>query len=292
MAGDHYVTVELLSHAACFAVAPLAARVLHAALTRLAGSELGNLAGHRRRSVKRCAAPFSRTFGSITFITICRALRMVEPQDVNRCRRCATRQLGKQCDERNGIRATGAQREHTAVRERRSSIKERASNSTRERRSQRRLSNGRSGVHAPTLSHARSPVAAPAPCVASGALRGRVILREVELADTTPHTLGSSRAFSPMSEFTHTSNEPSTNVSSTLRTRVVREARRETWFVVNEDTEDVATIPLALRPAAGLRRVDVNGEVAEFSADETTVLVRPRRALRAGAGTIIVLHFR
>lgn len=84
----------------------------------------------------------------------------------------------------------------------------------------------------------------------------------------------------------------SSNIAQQIRTRVVREARRETWFVVNEGTEEIATIPLKLRDDASLRRVDVNGEVAEFSADETQVLVRPRRTLRAGAGTLIVLHFR
>ena len=83
-----------------------------------------------------------------------------------------------------------------------------------------------------------------------------------------------------------------TNVAGELRTRVVREARRETWFVVNEGADDLATIPIDLRTDASLRRVEVNGEVAEFSADERQVLVRPRRALRAGAGTIVVLHFR
>jgi len=83
-----------------------------------------------------------------------------------------------------------------------------------------------------------------------------------------------------------------TNLAGDLRTRVVREARRETWFVVNEGSDELATIPLELRGDASLRRVDVNGEVTEFSADEEQVLVRPRRALRPGAGTLIVLHFR
>ncbi|MCW2927110.1 MAG: hypothetical protein JWM86_1078 [Thermoleophilia bacterium] len=82
------------------------------------------------------------------------------------------------------------------------------------------------------------------------------------------------------------------NVAADLRTRVVREARRETWFVVNEGSEDLATIPIELRPDGSLRRVDVNGEVAEFTAGETSALVRPRRPLRAGAGTIVVLNFR
>lgn len=82
------------------------------------------------------------------------------------------------------------------------------------------------------------------------------------------------------------------NIAQQLRTRVVREARRETWFVVNEGIDEIATIPLDLRDDASLRRVDVNGEVAEFSADEHQVLVRPRRVLRAGAGTLVVLHFR
>ena len=83
-----------------------------------------------------------------------------------------------------------------------------------------------------------------------------------------------------------------TNLADELRTRVVREARRETWFVVNEGTDELATIPIDLREDASLRRVDVNGEAAEFSADESQVLVRPRRALRPGAGTIVILHFR
>ncbi|MCW2922504.1 MAG: hypothetical protein JWL76_2378 [Thermoleophilia bacterium] len=83
-----------------------------------------------------------------------------------------------------------------------------------------------------------------------------------------------------------------TNVGSELRSRVVREARRETWFVVNEGIDDLATIPIDLRQDASLRRVEVNGEVSEFSAGEEQVLVRPRRILRAGAGTIVVLHFR
>ena len=83
-----------------------------------------------------------------------------------------------------------------------------------------------------------------------------------------------------------------TNVAHELRTRVVREARRETWFVVNEGSEDVASLPLPLREDASLRRVEVNGEVSEFTADESELLVRPRRPLRAGAGTIVVLHFR
>ncbi|MCB0878572.1 MAG: hypothetical protein KDC46_06285 [Thermoleophilia bacterium] len=83
-----------------------------------------------------------------------------------------------------------------------------------------------------------------------------------------------------------------TNVAEQLRSRVVREARRETWFVVNEGDDDLATLPIDLRPDASLRRVEVNGEATEFSADEDQVLVRPRRALRAGAGTIVVLHFR
>ncbi|MCW2924350.1 MAG: hypothetical protein JWM98_1754 [Thermoleophilia bacterium] len=83
-----------------------------------------------------------------------------------------------------------------------------------------------------------------------------------------------------------------TNVGAQLRTRVVREARRETWFVVNEGTEDVATLPIELRADAALRRVEVNGEASEFTADEYHVLVRPRRPLRAGAGTIVICHFR
>lgn len=77
-----------------------------------------------------------------------------------------------------------------------------------------------------------------------------------------------------------------------LRSRVVREARRETWFVVNEDSQDLATLTVDLRADAALRRVEVNGEVAEFQVDDATVHVTPRRPLRAGAGTIVILHFR
>ncbi len=77
-----------------------------------------------------------------------------------------------------------------------------------------------------------------------------------------------------------------------VRTRVVREARRETWFVVNEGTDELATIPIALEPGRSIRRVQVNGEVAEFSASPDHVLVRPRRTLRPGAGTIVMIHFR
>ena len=47
-------------------------------------------------------------------------------------------------------------------------------------------------------------------------------------------------------------------------------------------TDDIATIPLELRSDGALRRVEVNGEVAEFSAGDAQVLVRPRRILRAG----------
>lgn len=77
-----------------------------------------------------------------------------------------------------------------------------------------------------------------------------------------------------------------------LRTRVVREPRRETWFVVNESDDDIATIPVELAAVRSIRNVQVNGEVAEFTAGPELVLVRPQRPLRAGAGTIVVLHFR
>jgi hypothetical protein len=77
-----------------------------------------------------------------------------------------------------------------------------------------------------------------------------------------------------------------------IRTRVVREARRETWFVVNETDDELATIPIQLPEPRGIRRVQVNGEVAEFSASPELVLVRPRHPLRAGAGTIVMIHFR
>lgn len=77
-----------------------------------------------------------------------------------------------------------------------------------------------------------------------------------------------------------------------LHTRVVREARRETWFVVNQSDDDLATIPIQLVQERSIRRVQVNGEVAEFSASPEIVLVRPRLPLRPGAGTIVVIHFR
>lgn len=83
-----------------------------------------------------------------------------------------------------------------------------------------------------------------------------------------------------------------TNVLPQLRSRVVREARRETWFVVNESGDDLATLPIELEPGRGIRRVQVNGEVAEFSAGHDLVLVRPRVPLRPGAGTIVMIHFR
>jgi hypothetical protein len=83
-----------------------------------------------------------------------------------------------------------------------------------------------------------------------------------------------------------------TNVLPQLRSRVVREARRETWFVVNETGDDLATIPIELDPGRGIRRVQVNGEVAEFSAGVDLALVRPRVPLRPGAGTIVMIHFR
>jgi hypothetical protein len=69
-----------------------------------------------------------------------------------------------------------------------------------------------------------------------------------------------------------------------LRTRVVREARRETWFVVNEGEQDATVLPLDLRSDASLRRVDINGEVSEFTAEDDRVFVHARRPLRAGAG--------
>src|SRR5262245_53992859 len=78
--------------------------------------------------------------------------------------------------------------------------------------------------------------------------------------------------------FTHTR----VNVLPQLRSRVVRESRRETWFVVNETGDELATVPIELEPGRSIRRVHVNGEVAEFSAGQDLVLVRPRRPLRPG----------
>jgi len=83
-----------------------------------------------------------------------------------------------------------------------------------------------------------------------------------------------------------------TNVLPKLRARVVRESRRETWFVVNETDDELGTLPIELEEGRSIRRVQVNGEVAEFSAGVDMVLVRPRRPLRAGAGTIVIIHYR
>jgi len=52
------------------------------------------------------------------------------------------------------------------------------------------------------------------------------------------------------------------------------------------------SIPIELDAIRSIRRVQVNGEVAEFSASPELVLVRPRRPLRAGQGTIVMIHFR
>ena len=83
-----------------------------------------------------------------------------------------------------------------------------------------------------------------------------------------------------------------TNVMPQLRCRVVRESRRETWFVVNETGDELATLPLELDMGRSISRVRCNGEVAEFSAGPDLLLVRPLRPLRAGAGTIVEIHFR
>lgn len=77
-----------------------------------------------------------------------------------------------------------------------------------------------------------------------------------------------------------------------LSSRVVREAMRDTWFVVNEDEADADVLPIALRDERAIRRVHVNGEVAEFSPLPGTLLVRPLRPLRVGAGTIVVVNYR
>lgn len=88
------------------------------------------------------------------------------------------------------------------------------------------------------------------------------------------------------------SPETTINVMQRLKTRVVRESRRETWFIVNDTGDELATVPVALHGDRSIRRVYVNGEVAEFSASPDVVLVRPRRPLRQGAGTIVVIHYR
>lgn len=81
-------------------------------------------------------------------------------------------------------------------------------------------------------------------------------------------------------------------LSQELGTRLVREARRDTWFIVNNSGDDIATIPVSMRENASVRRAHVNGEVAEFSASPDAILVRPLRPLRKGAGTIVVIHYR
>lgn len=96
-----------------------------------------------------------------------------------------------------------------------------------------------------------------------------------------------------MADLADTPTTPTTlAVPGDLRARVVREARRETWFVVNEGTVELTVLALELREGNALRRVDINGEVAEFDVDDAIVRVQARRALRPGAGTIVVLHFR
>ena len=77
-----------------------------------------------------------------------------------------------------------------------------------------------------------------------------------------------------------------------MRTRVVRESGRDTWFVVNESGADIDSIPIELDRDRPIRRVHVNSEVAEFAADDEVVAIRPQRPLRAGAGTIVVVHYR
>ncbi len=100
----------------------------------------------------------------------------------------------------------------------------------------------------------------------------------------TPDPVGSEMAEAPLDEFA--------GLLEQIESRVVREQRRQTWFVVNHSDGDLATIPIQLDSQQGIRRVHVNGEVAEFSATESLVLVRPHRPLRMGAGTIVVIHFR
>lgn len=78
-----------------------------------------------------------------------------------------------------------------------------------------------------------------------------------------------------------------------VKTRVVREAMRDTWFVVNESDDDLATIPIETSyEGRSIRRVIVNAEAAEFSASSDLLMVRPRLPLRRGSGTIVVVHFR
>lgn len=85
---------------------------------------------------------------------------------------------------------------------------------------------------------------------------------------------------------------PTAAAAAQLRTRVVREAHRHTWFVVNEGTEELTVLPLARAEESAVRRAEVNGEAAEFASSIEHVVVTPRRALRPGAGTIVVLHYR
>jgi hypothetical protein len=88
------------------------------------------------------------------------------------------------------------------------------------------------------------------------------------------------------------SRETAADVASTLRTQVVRELHRETWFVENTGPAAVETIPVERNGSRNIRRVQVNGEVAKFATDEDVVFVRPLRPLDSGAGTTVIVLYR
>lgn len=80
---------------------------------------------------------------------------------------------------------------------------------------------------------------------------------------------------------------------ASLQTRVVREATRDTWFVVNRSDQDLTSIPVQMQGERSVRRVQVNGETATFEAlPDGLLLVTTPRPLRPGAGTLVVVQWR
>ena len=77
-----------------------------------------------------------------------------------------------------------------------------------------------------------------------------------------------------------------------LQARLVRENGRDTWFVVNDAAAAISDIPVDLAGGGGVRRVLVNGEPVEFTETEDSVVAAAPQPLRAGQGTIVVVHYR
>jgi hypothetical protein len=82
------------------------------------------------------------------------------------------------------------------------------------------------------------------------------------------------------------------DVATNLRTQVVREVHRETWFVENNGPTEIATFPVERSESRSIRRVQVNGEAAEFAVDDDVIFVRPLRPLKPGAGTTVIVLYR